>query len=52
LRVRKDEILGGTHDDDAISKAFAEFRREVWIMSSLSHPCIVQLKGLIVTLVY
>jgi hypothetical protein len=52
LRVRKDEFLGGTIDDDAISKAFAEFRREVWIMSSLSHPCIVQLKGLIIPSLY
>jgi small GTP-binding protein len=47
LKVNKDEILGGAVDDDTISKAFAEFRREVWIMSSLSHPCIVQLKGLV-----
>ena len=25
--------------------AFAEFRKEVWIMSGLSYPCIVNLKG-------
>jgi serine/threonine protein kinase len=47
LRMSKDEIIGTSFDEDTLSKAFAEFRREVWIMSSLSHPCIVQLIGLL-----
>ncbi|GAM18438.1 hypothetical protein SAMD00019534_016130 [Acytostelium subglobosum LB1] len=33
-------------NDISLSRAFNEFRRECWIMSSLEHPNIVQLKGL------
>lgn len=32
-------------DEDMAIAAFAEFRREVWLMSGLQHPCIVNLKG-------
>lgn len=35
-------IKGG---EDAQVAAFAEFRREVWLMSGLEHPCIVNLRG-------
>lgn len=47
LRIKAEDMIGMSLDEDTLSKAFAEFRREVWIMSSLSHPCIVQLKGLV-----
>ncbi|EFA77446.1 leucine-rich repeat-containing protein [Heterostelium album PN500] len=33
-------------NDISLSRAFKEFRRECWIMSTLEHPNIVQLKGL------
>eukprot|EP01096_Ripella_sp_DP13-Kostka_P001529 TRINITY_DN1180_c0_g1_i1.p1 TRINITY_DN1180_c0_g1~~TRINITY_DN1180_c0_g1_i1.p1 ORF type:complete len:945 (+),score=366.35 TRINITY_DN1180_c0_g1_i1:425-2836(+) len=32
-------------DEDTQVEAFAEFRREVWLMSGLQHPCIVNLIG-------
>ena len=32
-------------DESMLVAAFAEFRREVWLMSALSHPCITNLKG-------
>lgn len=31
--------------DDKIEDIHREFRREVWLSSSLRHPCIVGLKG-------
>jgi len=32
-------------DQEVSITAFGEFRREVWLMSGLQHPCIVNLKG-------
>ena len=38
LKVESDDVENNI-------AAFAEFRREVWLMSGLQHPCIVNLKG-------
>jgi serine/threonine-protein kinase CTR1 len=35
----------GEESKDAALEAFSEFRREVWIMSSLDHPCLCRLVG-------
>jgi Leucine-rich repeat (LRR) protein/serine/threonine protein kinase len=34
-------------DDSEVSKAFSEFRREVWLMASLKHPAIVSMLGVV-----
>lgn len=33
------------HSEYEIKRIYNGFRREVWIMSGLQHPCLVQLKG-------
>lgn len=37
--------LASTATTDGTAEAFAEFRREIWIMSELSHPCLVAMTG-------
>lgn len=39
-------ILDGLQEDsNEVLDIFHEFRREVWLMSKLTHPCVVNLKG-------
>jgi len=37
--------LTGSTQEDAKQKAFDEFRREVWVMSGMRHPNLVNLLG-------
>lgn len=41
-----DQLISAT-DDQEVSKAFSEFRREVWLMASLKHPAIVSMLGVV-----
>mmetsp|Transcript_13456 Transcript_13456/g.18567 ORF Transcript_13456/g.18567 Transcript_13456/m.18567 type:complete len:864 (+) Transcript_13456:1-2592(+) len=48
LRVQMDDnkFAGPDEDEESFTKVFNEFRREVYVMSGLEHPNLVQLKGL------
>jgi Leucine-rich repeat (LRR) protein/GTPase SAR1 family protein len=41
------EQLIAAATDTEVSKSFAEFRREVWLMSSIDHPAIVAMYGVV-----
>lgn len=43
LRVNPANFI---NNEDSFTRIFNEFRREIQIMSSLEHPCLVTLKGL------
>lgn len=41
----KELIISDALEDDEKIDIFHEFRREVWLMSKLNHPCVVNIKG-------
>jgi tRNA A-37 threonylcarbamoyl transferase component Bud32 len=46
VTIGADQLIGAATDAE-VSKSFAEFRREVWLMSSLDHPAIVTMYGVV-----
>lgn len=47
VNLKDDDEANGTISETELSKSFAEFRREIWWMNSMSHPAIAELHALV-----